>query len=107
MTVSGCGRRSWRLGRRCANGTATATSPGSIGAPWWPRLPELSEQRRAVSRRAVASGTNNAPRSRSTAGELNDWAGRPGWRACPLECLRLVIHSEARLYRIGVDVLLQ
>src|SRR5690349_3802651 len=31
-----------RLGRRSANGTVTATSPGSIGAPWWPRLPELS-----------------------------------------------------------------
>ena len=44
MTVSGCGRRSWRPGRRCANGTATATSPGSIGADSCLRLSEPSRR---------------------------------------------------------------
>jgi hypothetical protein len=42
MTVSGCARRSWRPGGRCASATATATSPGSIEAPSCPRPPELS-----------------------------------------------------------------
>ena len=42
MTASRCGRRSWQLGRRCANGTATATSQESIKAPSWPRVPESS-----------------------------------------------------------------
>jgi hypothetical protein len=40
ITAGGCAQRSWRPGRRCASGTATATSPGSTGADSCPRLPE-------------------------------------------------------------------
>ena len=35
-------RKSWTPGGHCANATATATSPGSIGALSWPRPPEPS-----------------------------------------------------------------
>jgi hypothetical protein len=48
---------------------ATATSPRSIGAPWWPRLPELSGP---PARRTASSnpGSNADPRARTHPNDL-------------------------------------
>ena len=56
MTASGCGRRSWRSGRRCASATATVTSRGSTEALSGPT--RLNHRARADARhtRAMPGG---------------------------------------------------
>src|SRR6201985_1780798 len=57
MTGSGCARRSCGPGGHCASVTATAMSPGSIGADSCPRLPEAPRQHQP----AVRSTSRDLP----------------------------------------------